>query len=265
MAGPCASHVRGQPQVWPEFYEVIQADEAANIGFGAFSQDELVYLKPLSPIPQVPSSFGTAPEDVIRQAHDAGLDSLSAVTQVVRQRHGSRPPIASGTSVGLGLHGVHRTGMLRSGPPHLTWKRKSLIPQCRSRPFYYGDGLGGRGGNWVDGTARRGTAAGHRDENPHLAKVRVAGSNPVFRSTVAGQGAVFQHPNAGFGVLVAPGSHWLFGIWRCESGGESVLTRFTPSATKVLKLEGLFGFWRGSVRSHRATIEPNTRQFGLLA
>jgi len=32
------------------------------------------------------------------------------------------------------------------------------------------------------------------DENTHLAKVKVAGSNPVFRSIVAGQGRFFNPP-----------------------------------------------------------------------
>jgi hypothetical protein len=34
----------------------------------------------------------------------------------------------------------------------------------------------------VDGVAGHGTGYDRVDENPHLAKVRVAGSNPVFRS-----------------------------------------------------------------------------------
>jgi len=49
------------------------------------------------------------------------------------------------------------------------------------RPLYYGAGRSRRGRNWVDGVAVLGT-----DEpvgpKPHLAKVRVAGSNPVFCS-----------------------------------------------------------------------------------
>ena len=57
-----------------------------------------------------------------------------------------------------------------------------------SRALYYGDELGGRSGNWVDGAAPRET---HRDENHHLAKVRVAGSNPVFRSICAVQRRLF--------------------------------------------------------------------------
>ncbi len=56
-------------------------------------------------------------------------------------------------------------------------------PQPRSRPIYYSDELGGRGGNLVDRTApRRIRQTWMTDENQHLAKVRVAGSNPVFRS-----------------------------------------------------------------------------------
>jgi len=51
-----------------------------------------------------------------------------------------------------------------------------------NRPLYYSAGLAGRSGNWVDGTAFRWTGADVQDENRHLAKVRVAGSNPVFRS-----------------------------------------------------------------------------------
>jgi hypothetical protein len=50
------------------------------------------------------------------------------------------------------------------------------------RPLYYGAGLSGRGGNWVDGTSRQGTRPDPNDGKHHLAKVRVAGSNPVFRS-----------------------------------------------------------------------------------
>jgi hypothetical protein len=51
-----------------------------------------------------------------------------------------------------------------------------------------GAGLRGRGGNWLDATERRETGVDLKDKNPHLAKVRVAGSNPVFRSIVPGQG-----------------------------------------------------------------------------
>ncbi len=36
--------------------------------------------------------------------------------------------------------------------------------------------------NWMDETARQGTGPDQMDGNHHLAKVRVAGSNPVFRS-----------------------------------------------------------------------------------
>ncbi len=43
-------------------------------------------------------------------------------------------------------------------------------------------------GNWVDRTAGRGTGANLVEQNRHLAKVGVAGSNPVFRSKIAGQG-----------------------------------------------------------------------------
>jgi hypothetical protein len=56
-----------------------------------------------------------------------------------------------------------------------------------SRPLYYGAGLSGRGGNWVDATATQGTDRDIVDENHHLAKVRVAGSNPVFRSILPGR------------------------------------------------------------------------------
>ena len=37
----------------------------------------------------------------------------------------------------------------------------------------------------MDGTAGQGTGWNPVDENRHLAKVRVAGSNPVFRSVLA--------------------------------------------------------------------------------
>jgi hypothetical protein len=51
-----------------------------------------------------------------------------------------------------------------------------------SRPLYNGEEFSGLGGNWVDGTADQGTGKNLVDGNRHLAKVGVAGSNPVFRS-----------------------------------------------------------------------------------
>ena len=55
-------------------------------------------------------------------------------------------------------------------------------PQARSRPLYYRGQFSGRGGNWVDGITRWGTRGALLEQNRHLAKVRVAGLNPVFRS-----------------------------------------------------------------------------------
>jgi hypothetical protein len=42
------------------------------------------------------------------------------------------------------------------------------------------------------GSLARGLATTLVDGNHHLAKVRVAGSNPVFRSIVTGQSSLFQ-------------------------------------------------------------------------
>jgi hypothetical protein len=55
-----------------------------------------------------------------------------------------------------------------------------------SRSLYNSAESGGRSGNWVDGTARRWIQLDLQDGNRHLAKVGVAGSNPVFRSKDAG-------------------------------------------------------------------------------
>ncbi len=57
-----------------------------------------------------------------------------------------------------------------------------------TRALYYSGGSTGWGGNWADGSALHGTRRIQTDEKPHLAKVRVAGSNPVFRSNVMSQG-----------------------------------------------------------------------------
>ena len=45
----------------------------------------------------------------------------------------------------------------------------------------------------MDGTASEGTGHDPADQIHHRAKVRVAGSNPVFRSIVAGQNRFFSH------------------------------------------------------------------------
>ena len=57
---------------------------------------------------------------------------------------------------------------------------------ARSRPVYNRGESGGLGGNWPDGAAGQGTGENSVDGVNHLAKVRVAGSNPVFRSKEVG-------------------------------------------------------------------------------
>jgi hypothetical protein len=58
------------------------------------------------------------------------------------------------------------------------------VGSLHSRALYYRDGLGGQIGNWVDRPARQMIRQTYKDENHRLffVKVRVAGSNPVFRS-----------------------------------------------------------------------------------
>lgn len=51
-----------------------------------------------------------------------------------------------------------------------------------SRALYHRGGPNAGGSNWVDGTALHGIRQTQTDENPRLAKVRVAGSNPVSGS-----------------------------------------------------------------------------------
>jgi hypothetical protein len=53
------------------------------------------------------------------------------------------------------------------------------------------------GGQSVDGRAARRTRRDVLDELKHLAKVRVAGSNPVFRSILAGQKRFLNHKSTG--------------------------------------------------------------------
>jgi len=57
-----------------------------------------------------------------------------------------------------------------------------ILVERRSRALYYGGALTGPSGNWVDAMARRGAHRDLVDQIHYLAKVRVAGSNPVFRS-----------------------------------------------------------------------------------
>jgi hypothetical protein len=54
----------------------------------------------------------------------------------------------------------------------------------------------------MDGAALRKTGEPQTDENHHLAKVRVAGSNPVFRSNEAAQGQCVTPPGATSALLV---------------------------------------------------------------
>ena len=52
----------------------------------------------------------------------------------------------------------------------------------RSRPIYYGTLFDGLAGNWVDRTPAQQTRYDWEDAVQRIAKVRVAGSNPVVRS-----------------------------------------------------------------------------------
>jgi hypothetical protein len=64
-------------------------------------------------------------------------------------------------------------------------------PLRGSRPLYNRGEFNGLGGNSVDEAAGQGTGENSVDGNRHLAKVGVAGSNPVFRSRESpGQKAV---------------------------------------------------------------------------
>jgi hypothetical protein len=85
----------------------------------------------------------------------------------------------------------------RAGSNSVT--RLERVPD--SRALYYSEGLGRRGGNWADGAARQKTRQTKSDGFHHPAKVRVAGSNPDFRSIVAGQRRV-----------------WIFGFQREAAG-----------------------------------------------
>lgn len=51
-----------------------------------------------------------------------------------------------------------------------------------SRPLYNSEGSGGLPGNWVDAVAGQRTRNYDKDVDQHLAKVGVAGSDPVVRS-----------------------------------------------------------------------------------
>ncbi len=119
--------------------------------------------------------------------------------RVRRRRRGST---ADGSSVDLLAFGAARPKQpveeVRTWPratrvtPRLVSQGLSasavLYPGTRSRPLYYGGGRSGQGGNLVDRTAPQGSGAHPQGENHHLAKVRVAGSNPVFRSILPGLG-----------------------------------------------------------------------------
>jgi len=63
-------------------------------------------------------------------------------------------------------------------------RRDPVSPRisCDRRPLYYRGGRSGRAEDRVDGTALHGSQADQKDHFHRLAKVRVEGSNPVFRS-----------------------------------------------------------------------------------
>ena len=66
-----------------------------------------------------------------------------------------------------------------------------LLDSIASRPLYYGVEFDGPSWTLCGRKSISGDLCGRPETNPHLAKVRVAGSNPVFRSIVAGQRVCF--------------------------------------------------------------------------
>jgi hypothetical protein len=81
----------------------------------------------------------------------------------------------------------------------------------RSRPLYNRGGSGGLGGNWMDSSAGQGTGENPVDGFRHLAKVRVAGSNPVFRSK--NSGPELEGTEGGPGVAVAGAGRRRMMMW----------------------------------------------------
>jgi hypothetical protein len=67
--------------------------------------------------------------------------------------------------------------------------------------------LNGFCGNWMDGAALQETGGDHLDRFRHLAKVRVAGSNPVIRSKKSRSGRVSGRPFSG-GVINPRFASW---------------------------------------------------------
>ncbi len=112
------------------------------------------------------------------------------------------PPLGlrhRGDGVGIRAHLVLGAAISNS-------TRSSLETAVDSRPPYYRDGLDGRDGNWVDRTSLQGTNRRRMEENRHLAKVRVAGWNPVFCSKIPGEGQCLRYRLAG----VRPGLYYRF-------------------------------------------------------
>jgi hypothetical protein len=78
---------------------------------------------------------------------------------------------------------------------HICSSGETLADVIRSRPLYNSDEFGGHGGNWVDVSAGQGTGTVSVEPIRHLAKVGVAGSNPVFSSKVPGQRHLMENPS----------------------------------------------------------------------
>jgi hypothetical protein len=68
----------------------------------------------------------------------------------------------------------------RSSPTAVGDTERQRCGLLDSRQLDYRGGRNGRGGNWVDRAALQRICRTQTDEIHHLAKVRVAGSNPVF-------------------------------------------------------------------------------------
>ena len=94
MSRPGPPNVRRKPEVAPEEDELINVDESADIVFRAFGQHDLVDLRPLPAVGEIPPSARAAPADMARKLDQSRCLDNARVAYVCRRRDRPYPSLS---------------------------------------------------------------------------------------------------------------------------------------------------------------------------
>src|ERR1700687_3534698 len=91
---PRLPNVGGEPEFVPQLDDLIHVVELSNVGLSPLAHHDLIELRPLTPVIEIPDSARAAPRHVPGQLDDARCLNDSGLVEVVGKRDGTRPTVS---------------------------------------------------------------------------------------------------------------------------------------------------------------------------